>query len=247
METIYLKIKRCDKREGPVYWEEFEIPYRPRMNIISVLMEIQRNPQNVQGDTTAPVAWEQSCLEEVCGACSMVINGRVRQACSALIDDLDQPITLEPMSKFPTIRDLVVDRSGMFESLKKIHGWITLDGSYDLGPGPVVSPKEQEIAYDYSRCMTCGCCVEACPQVNEKSKFMGAFAVAQADLFNRHPSGKMEEGKRLDAMIQEGGIVDCGNAQNCEAVCPKEIPLTRAIANIGAASTKHAWKKFFKG
>ena len=32
------------------------------------------------------VAWDCSCLEEVCGACTMVINGRVRQACSALIE-----------------------------------------------------------------------------------------------------------------------------------------------------------------
>jgi len=36
----------------------------------------------------APVAWECNCLEEVCGACTMLINGRVRQSCSALVDRL---------------------------------------------------------------------------------------------------------------------------------------------------------------
>lgn len=60
-----------------------------------------------------------SCLEEVCGACSMVINGKARQACTALIDKLGDTITLEPMSTFPVIRDLMVDRQRMFESLKK--------------------------------------------------------------------------------------------------------------------------------
>ena len=48
-----------------------------------------------------PVVWECNCLEEVCGACTMVINGKVRQACTALVDALPQPIVLEPMSKFP--------------------------------------------------------------------------------------------------------------------------------------------------
>lgn len=49
-----------------------------------------------------------NCLEEVCGACSMVINGRARQSCSAIVDQLEQPIRLEPMSTFPVIRDLQV-------------------------------------------------------------------------------------------------------------------------------------------
>ncbi len=72
--------------------------------------------------SVAPVAWDCNCLEEVCGACTMVINGRVRQACSALVDRLleDRPgeIELRPMTKFPVIRDLVVDRSRLFHALQ---------------------------------------------------------------------------------------------------------------------------------
>ncbi len=69
-------------------------------------------------------SWEMSCLEEVCGACSMVINGKPRQACTALVDQLEQPITLEPMTTFPVVRDLAVDRSRMFDALRKLkHGF----------------------------------------------------------------------------------------------------------------------------
>ena len=57
------------------YDEEFEIPYRPNMNVISALMEIRRNPVTAKGKKTTPIAWDMNCLEEVCGACSMVING----------------------------------------------------------------------------------------------------------------------------------------------------------------------------
>ena len=64
------------------------------MNVISALMEIRRNPVNAEGKETTPVTWDMNCLEEVCGACSMVINGKPRQSCSALVDQLEQPIRL---------------------------------------------------------------------------------------------------------------------------------------------------------
>lgn len=50
----------------------------------------------------------------------MVINGRARQACASLIDKLPQPIRIAPARTFPVIRDLLIDRSVMFESLKRI-------------------------------------------------------------------------------------------------------------------------------
>ena len=163
----------------------------------------------------------------------MVINGRVRQACSQLAESLDGPVTVEPMSKFPVIRDLWVDRSKMFDALKKAHAWIPIDGTYDLGPGPRMAPSVQEFAYLFSRCMTCGCCLEACPQVNAHSKFMGAAVIGQVYLMSQHQTGKMNLDERLDAMMSEGGVADCGNAQNCVEVCPKEIPLTTAIGAVG--------------
>ena len=246
-QTIYLKIRRRDTPQGESYWEEFELPYRSGMNVISCLMDIQKNPVNAKGKTTTPVVWESTCLEEVCGSCSMVINGRVRQACSALVDRLSQPIVIEPMSKFPIVRDLRVDRSVMFESLKKVKAWIPIDGTHDLGPGPRMNPKDQQVAYELSRCMTCGCCLEACPQVNPRSEFMGAAIISQVRLFNIHPTGKMNADERLDALLGPGGLADCGNAQVCVEVCPKEIPLTTSIAATQWEGTKYLFKKLLWG
>ena len=104
-------------------------------------MEIRRNPVNAEGKKTTPVIWDMNCLEEVCGACSMVINGRARQSCSAIVDQLEQPIRLEPMSTFPVIRDLQVDRTRMFDNLKRMKAWIPIDGTYDLGPDLVCRRK----------------------------------------------------------------------------------------------------------
>jgi succinate dehydrogenase / fumarate reductase, iron-sulfur subunit len=243
-DTIDMRIKRQDAPDSAPYWEEFSVPYRPRMNVISALMEIQKNPVTRDGKRVAPIAWEQACLEEVCGSCTVLINGKVRQACSTLIDKVGRQFTLEPMTKFPVVRDLVVDRSRMFENLKAIQGWIPIDGTYDLGPGPRMSQREQQLAYDFSRCMTCGCCLEACPQVNEHANFIGPAAIGQVRLFNSHPTGKLNADERLEVISGTDGITNCGNAQNCVRVCPKEIPLTRAIAELHRDTTVYRIKKW---
>ncbi len=241
--TVRMRVLRQD---GPTSrerrWEDFEVPWHPQMNVISALMEIQKNPVTASGASVAPIVWEQCCLEEVCGACTMLVNGKVRQACSALVDLLcpnGETIELAPLSKFPLVRDLFVDRSRMFEDLKRVKAWIHLDGSHELGPGPRQSPEAQEEAYPLSRCMTCGCCLEACPQIGEGSSFIGAAAINQVRLFNLHPSGRMHAAERLEALMGEGGIADCGKAQNCVEVCPKEIPLVDSIAVVSRQTTKH--------
>lgn len=244
-KSIRLKVKRQDGPDKPAYWQEFKLPYRPNMNVISCLMEIQKNPVTADGKTTTPVAWECNCLEEVCGACSMVINGRVQQSCSALVDRLTQPITLEPMTSFPLVRDLVVDRAVMFENLKKVHAWIDIDGTHYLGPGPKMAPSEQEWAYELSKCMTCGCCLEACPNWHHEGNFIGPAAISQVRLFNAHPSGKMHKDVRLAALMHEGGITDCGNSQNCVEVCPKAIPLTTSIAAMNRDTTLFGIRRWF--
>ncbi|RBP90590.1 succinate dehydrogenase / fumarate reductase iron-sulfur subunit [Cytobacillus firmus] len=237
---IKLKIKRKDSSDSPFYWEEFNVPFRKNMNVISALMEIQKNPVNAKGENVRSVAWEYNCLEEVCGACSMRINGKVRQACSTLVDRLEQPIQLEPMETFPVEKDLVVNRDRMFSALKKIKGWIPIDGTYALGAGPLISSDVQQEAYKYSTCMTCGCCLDACPNVNSGSPFIGPQALGQTKYFNMHPTGAQQKNDRLSVMIGEEGLANCGNSQNCVQVCPKEIPLTTAIAELNKDANKFA-------
>jgi succinate dehydrogenase / fumarate reductase iron-sulfur subunit len=244
-KTIRLIVTRQDRPDSAPYEEEFEIPYRPNMNVISALMEIRRNPVNAKGQKTTPVVWEMNCLEEVCGACSMIINGKPRQACTALIDKLEQPIRLEPMRTFPVVRDLQVDRGRMFDALKKVKAWIPIDGTYDLGPGPRMPERKRQWAYELSKCMTCGVCLEACPNVNSRSNFIGPAPLSQVRLFNAHPTGAMHKAERLHAIMGEGGIEGCGNSQNCVQSCPKGIPLTTSIAALNREVTIQMFRDFF--
>ena len=122
--------------------------------------------------------------------------------------------------------------------------------------------------YPLTECMSCGCCLEACPQytkieltrhddeseqeyrsreaVAHRRAFLGAAAISQAVHFNDNPTGKMNAGERIEALIAEGGVQVCGNAQNCVVVCPKEIPLTTSIAKAGRQATLHTLKRAFE-
>ncbi len=269
--TFEVRVLRQDAPEGPSYWERHELQRELDMNVTSVLQRIAAKATTTAGKRVAPVAYDANCLEEVCGSCTMLINGRTRQACSALIDKLlaENPgeIELRPMTKFPVIRDLVVDRSRLFRALEKVQSWIPADGYYDLGPGPRQSPEQQQIAYPLSECMSCGCCLEACPQYNKielerhpnetdaqfaireraeyDRNFVGAHAISQVVLYNSHPTGRLDAHHRLDALMAEGGIQFCGKAQNCVAVCPKRIPLTTSISLANHAATRRGLQRFF--
>jgi succinate dehydrogenase / fumarate reductase iron-sulfur subunit len=245
-KTVLLKIKRQASPAAESRWEEFELAWHPGMNVISSLMEIARNPVTRDGKPTSPITYDANCLEEICGSCAMLINGRARMACSALIDNLEQPVRLEPMSKFPVVRDLAVDRSVLFENLKAVKAWIPIDGTYDLGSGPRISPADQEVAYPLSNCISCCCCMEACPQFNEHTGFVGAAAISQVRLFNAHPTGSELKRERLAALMGDGGIQECGYAQNCVEVCPKEIPLTQSISDVSGQVMRQAIGDLFR-
>jgi succinate dehydrogenase iron-sulfur subunit len=245
-KSVLINIRRQAHPKDKPHWEEFELAYKPNMNVISCLMEIAANPVTRDGKATTPIFYDSNCLEEVCGSCAMLINGRARMACSALIDHLEQPIRLEPFSKFPVVRDLAVDRQVIFENLKAVKAWVPIDGTYDLGPGPRMTMQDQEAAYPLSRCISCCCCMEVCPQFNDSTAFVGAAAISQVRLFNTHPTGAALKRERLTALMGDGGIHECGYAQNCVEACPKDIPLTRSISEVGGAVMKQAIVDLFR-
>lgn len=271
-DSIKVRVRRQDGPGQEPYWELHRLPYEPELNVISVLQKLARQATTADGKKVTPIAWDCGCLEEVCGACTMQINGRVRQSCSALVDrllaDNEDEIVLEPMSKFPVVRDLVVDRQRLFRSLTRVKAWVPVDSYYNMGAGERQLRAQQEQNYPLSECMSCGCCVDACPQFQKieltqesgesdedfearklaafDGGFVGPHAISQAMLFNNHPTGKSIADQRLDALTGPGGIQACGNAQNCVAVCPKSIPLTTSIARAGRAATVHSIRKWFE-
>ncbi len=247
--TFNVKVQRQATPDSPARTETFAIPYRPNMNITSVLGEIALNPVTREGQQSTAIAYDANCLEEICGSCAMRINGKAMMACSALVDKLlgdDNTITLAPLSKFPVVRDLAVDRSVLFENLKKVKAWVPVDGTYDLGPAPRQFPQVQEQRYPLSNCISCTICMEVCPQFNDVTNFVGAATIAQAKLFNMDPAGAVLKEERLRALAGDGGVQECSFAQNCVQACPKQLPLTEAISDIGRDAFVQQVKDFFR-
>ena len=145
----------------------------------------------------------------------------------------------------------------------------SVDGCYDMGSGPKQTVEQQELYYPLSQCMSCGCCLEACPQFqkvfvkrnrNENdeeyerrcnaaldSHFISAAAMSQGVLMNSSPNGQALVNSRIEAMIAPGGIQNCGKAGNCQAVCLKEIPLMHSWGRANRTGTLQVIKKLFDG
>jgi succinate dehydrogenase / fumarate reductase iron-sulfur subunit len=180
------------------------------------------------------IAFDSDCREGICGACSLVVNGiphgpdrgtTVCQLHMRRFKDGDT-ITVEPWRAraFPIIKDLVVDRSA-FDRVIAAGGFVSINcgGAPDGNAIPI--PKQaSELAMDSAACIGCGACVAACKNASAHL-FIGAKISHLALL----PQGRVERHSRVLSMIDQAdaeGFGSCSNEGECEAVCPKEIPIS---------------------
>ena len=158
----------------------------------------------------------------------MLINGRVRQACTALVDQLlaERPgeIELRPMSKFPVLRDLVVDRSAL-DRIIAAGGFISVNTGNAPDANSLPVPRDDaESAMNAAACIGCGACVAAC-----KNASAMLFLSAKVSHLAQLPQGAVETARRAQRMIavhDEEGFGMCSNITACEAECPKGISVT---------------------
>jgi succinate dehydrogenase / fumarate reductase, iron-sulfur subunit len=181
-----------------------------------------------------PVAFDHDCREGICGSCSMVINGRPHgpqkntTACQLHMrqfKDGDE-ITIEPWraSAFPVIKDLAVDRSA-FDRIIQAGGFVSISTGNAPDGNAIPIPKENaDRAFDAAACIGCGACVAAC-----KNASAHLFMSAKISHLALLPQGQQERYHRVTAMIAQAdseGFGSCSNEGECEAVCPKEIPIS---------------------
>jgi succinate dehydrogenase / fumarate reductase iron-sulfur subunit len=235
--TITLRVQRQASPTSAPRWEGFSLPWRPDLSVAACLADLRDRARAADPDaaavSTPPVEWTE-CQGRCTGACAMRINGAARPACTARVDELGADvITLEPLAKFVTIRDLVVDREPMILNIERLRL-----GAANASATAAASSTDP--ALSIARCTQCGLCLEACPQVNERSDYLGPAPIVHTLFFNSHPSGRAGARERLAAIMGRGGIADCGNAQNCVEICPERIPLTEALGTL-ARQTSSLW------
>lgn len=190
------------------------------------------------GHPVEPISWEVGCLQKKCGACAMLINRQPRLACDTYLKEFRKDhrrgvpadnavtVTLEPLSKFPVVKDLITDRSILFDNLKLLRVW--------SGERAEIKEKNLDRAYDASRCLQCGCCLEICPNYRPGGSFVGAAGYApQARLITTYSK---EEQKELRKLYQKHVYSGCGKSLSCMKVCPAGIDLDRLLSQSNAIS-----------
>ena len=185
------------------------------------------------GDEHGPVAFDHDCREGICGTCGVMIDGvahgptKATTTCQLHMRHYrdGDTILVEPWrsSAFPVIRDLVVDRSS-FDRIIASGGYISVatGSAPEANMTPVPRPHADE-AFTAAACIGCGACVAACP--NGAAQL---FTAAKLTHLNSLPQGQPERYERTTAMVdamEAEGFGNCTNHGECEAVCPKEIPL----------------------
>lgn len=206
------------------YWETFTYDGPENNSVAGVLDYINYHDDitDVTGRRTTRIGWECSCLQGVCGACAMVINGSPALACETFVKDLrGDEIEIRPLRKFPVIHDLLVDRSSIQENLKETDVYI---GEYQPSAG-----EDHSLQYAAAKCLKCGLCLEVCPNyVNGKSFFGATYAVDCYLVASRNREKAGEIGK---AYAEHFGR-DCSKSLSCMEVCPAGIPTLAAIARM---------------
>jgi len=225
-----LRIKRQKDKVSKPCWQEFEIEAEEDFSIAAILNELNGRSElkSKAEEVVEPIAWECGCMVRKCGACAMRINGVPRLACSTFLNTIKgKTIVLEPLSKFPIVKDLIVDRSVVFESLKKINLWLESEAC--------MTEERHEVRYQSARCIMCGCCLEICPNFQVGKDFIGAIAPVNAYRILNEEMDDLHHAEISDA-YKKHYYEGCGKSLACLDICPAGIPVDELMARTNATA-----------
>jgi succinate dehydrogenase / fumarate reductase iron-sulfur subunit len=234
-DLIYtIRILRQENKSSFSYWQEFKFDGSENSSVAEVLNELNhRSPLiDITGKEATSIDWECGCMVRKCGACAMRINGLPRLACSTFLNTLKcSLITLEPLSKFPMVRDLIVDRSILFDNLKKLNLWLESEAYRNQWT--------HEQRFQSARCLMCGCCLEICPNFSAEGDFAGAIAAVNSfRMLNEEQ--ETNHHKEISEQYRKRFYERCGKSLACQKVCPVGLPVEELIVRSNAAAI---WKK----
>lgn len=217
--TIRLRISRYNpKSDADKSFDEFDVQVEKWTTVLDAILDAKKYADH-------SIGVRYSCRQATCGSCGMKINGKPRLACFTKVDEINSDtITVEPMSNFPVVRDLVVGFERLFENHRKITPYVISDG-VNNGNGAkenLQTPEEYEKFVQFAGCIKCGLCNSACPTMTTDSSFIGPQALAQA---YRYIADNRDKGKdkRLKIIDDSHGIWRCHFAGSCSQVCPKGV------------------------
>jgi succinate dehydrogenase / fumarate reductase, iron-sulfur subunit len=226
---VTLKIKRFDPERKPkAWWSQYKLEAEAGDRVLDLLV---RAKDELDGSLT----FRRSCAHGICGSDAMRINGSNKLACKTLVHELGARITIEPLLGMRVVKDLVVDMEPFLASYRSVKPFLINDDPLPADGRERRQTQAQRLRFDdTTKCILCGCCTAACPVFWADGEYTGPAAIVQAHrfLFDSRDHGAAEHAAVL---LDAKGIWRCRTIFQCTLACPREIKITRAIAELKEA------------
>jgi succinate dehydrogenase / fumarate reductase iron-sulfur subunit len=225
--TITVRIRRYNPElDSEPHWETYAVPALPTDRALNLLHYIK---WYFDGTLT----FRRSCAHGVCGSDAMRINGVNRLACKALVKDLGEEISFEPIKGLPTEKDLVVNMEPFFESYRAIKPFLITSGN-EPTKERLQSQHDRDRFDDTTKCILCAACTTSCPVFWNDGAYFGPAAIVNAHrfIFDSRDEGADE---RMEILNEREGVWRCRTTFNCTDACPRGIQVTKAIQEVKRA------------
>ena len=217
-------IKRQRDAQSEPYWQSFLYDGPLHVPVSAVLDALNYTDDlfDVDEKPAARIRWECSCMQAMCGGCAMVINGVPALACATFVDEVKgKDLVLEPLSKFPVVADLIVDRSSIYENLNRASAFLERRAASDAG--------KHGQQYSIAKCLKCGLCLEVCPNYHPGGAFYGAILANESYLIATQSAD--EDAQVIQEYKKHFGA-GCSKALSCQSVCPVGIETITSILKM---------------
>ena len=221
---MLIKIKRQKTSDSEPYWQSFTYDGPTHVTVSTVLDALNYTDDlfDTDGNPVSKIRWECSCMQKMCGGCAMVINGVPALACCTFIDEIKgKEVVLEPLSKFPVVADLIVDRSVIYDNLNNSGAYLEEIASN--------SKKHHKQQYSVAKCLKCGLCLEVCPNYHPGAAFFGAVFANESYLIS---SQSENSSGNIVKEYKEHFGAGCSKALSCQVVCPAGIETLTSIMRM---------------
>lgn len=219
-QTISVSIFRYEPGKGshPRY-DRFDVP---RLHKITTVLDVLEYVTEVLG---SDLAYRSECGIRRCGTCAVRVNGKAKLACLSVIEE--PSVVIEPIDKFPVVRDLVTDRSRYERRLREIEPYLVRNEEPREFPEPLRDSDFDEVTR-LRRCLECMLCMSVCPTIDSFPKFAGPAVTVQ---IAKQALDKRDSLDRLPTAVMEG-VFSCTQCHDCEEVCPVGIEIVPTIVRL---------------
>lgn len=223
---VHLKIQRFDPDRDKKPWiGEYDVELEPTDRVLDALNQVKWHQDGT-------LSYRRSCAHGICGSDAMRINGHNRLACKVLVKDAAPTITIQPLLGLPVIKDLIVDLEGFFAKYRQVMPYLVNDDPLPAdGRERLQSLADRERFDDTTKCILCAACTTSCPSFWANGEYIGPAAIVQAHRFIFDSRDQLTE-ERLNIMNDVMGVWRCRTVFNCVEACPREINVTKAIAEV---------------